>query len=589
MAQPIITKEQADLLRRFKVDFEFFSRKLLKISNKSGEIVNFELNYVQLRILDEIMRLIKEGKPVRVLILKARQMGVSLFFCGLFYHMIWKQSNLNASIISHLSESSHRLLERVKFFHSNLPVMLQHPLMASNRNELYMNEFDKKSGEPIGRNSKIEIKTAESPNQLRSGTYQALHCSEVAFWKDAAECSAAAFNTVANHAGTIITIETTANGKGNFFHKLWTEDNDWVKMFFPWHIFPEYCAEPNIDFKPSRDEEELIEIYKLSYGQLQWRRNTIRLACNNDEELFMQEYPASPEEAFRATGMCRFSMKNLRWYQINFQLPKPAYTGVIDIYDEEMNVDEREINHKKDGGLSIWKPYEKRTNYALFADVAEGKVFENGKTGDRSGADVIRLDNDEKVAEWHGIIEPGDFGKIEVFLAKMYGNAVIVQEINNHGHAAMNTIRQVKRYPDSLIFGHKDNHMNEIQGIVGLGWLTTSKSRPNIINNLARMIQHKEMGIVSYDDICEMETFIKRHGKEPAADENCFDDRVMKTAIREWLITRDWFIDQYNRQYEYWECCARCEHFDRSRLLCIMTTRKTEIDDVCRIFEMAYS
>ena len=46
---------------------------------------------------------------------------------------------------------------------------------------------------------------------------------------------------------TIVVIESTANGVGGEFHRLWQEANDptaetdWVPLFFAWFDHPEYC------------------------------------------------------------------------------------------------------------------------------------------------------------------------------------------------------------------------------------------------------------------------------------------------------------------------------------------------------------
>lgn len=584
---PRLTPEQEKKLQDLMSDFQYYAVVNLVVEDKSAKTVQFKLNRIQYKVWKIIEDQFARGIPVRLCILKARQMGVSTFICGLFYWMISTRKNYKMAIITHLDEASRRLLEKTKFFYRNTPEAIRQASRSSNGKELILDALDRR-GNSIGMNSRVEIKTAESPEQLRSGTYQGLHCSEVAFWNNAEKCALAAFQTVADEPGTIITIETTANGKGNYFHKLWTDKNDFTKLFFGWQEFPEHNREVPDGFKLTDDEEAVKNLYKLKMTQMAWRRWCIDNRCGGDVDRFMQEYPATAEEAFRATGNCRFSMSKLYWYSVNNVLKEPVFSGVVDLYGDELMVQGKNIDIKFEGGLRVWEPCIPRENYAIFADVSEGIVREDGKPCDRSGCDVVKINGDIKVAEWHGLCEPSDFGRIEVMLARQYNNAVIVQEINLHGHAAMTAIRKIERYPDSLIFGQRENVINDVQGLHGIGWLTTSKTRPQIINNLARVIDHKELGLVAKEDIDEMMTFIKRYGKEPAADINCFDDRVIKTAIREWLITRDFFIDQWQRQYEYWEFCGKCVHYNHDKYRCEETKRNTGIDDVCRLFEMVY-
>jgi hypothetical protein len=337
----------------------------------------------------------------------------------------------------------------------------------------------------------------------------------------------------------------------------------------------------------TEDEEAIKKLHNLTNEQLSWRRWCISDQCGGDSNRFMQEYPSTPDEAFRTTGNCRFLMPVLYWYKANQILGEPIFEGVVDLYGDELMVRPSKVDFNDLGGLRIWEAVQERENYAIFADVAEGNIREDGTLADRSGCDVVRIKDDVKVAEWHGIIEPSDFGRIEVMLARLYNNAVIVQEINNPGHSAMTAVRKIERYPDSLIFGQRENVINDIQGMQGMGWLTTSKSRPNIVNNLATIIEHRELGLVAEEDIKEMMTFVRRRGKEPAADLNCYDDRVIKTAIREWLVTRDWFIEQWHREYEYWEFCGKCTHYGTNGK-CDETGRIVTVDNVCRLFDMVY-
>ena len=49
----------------------------LSIKTKPGELIPFKLNSIQKKIIAKIRELQAEGKPIRIWILKARQMGCS--------------------------------------------------------------------------------------------------------------------------------------------------------------------------------------------------------------------------------------------------------------------------------------------------------------------------------------------------------------------------------------------------------------------------------------------------------------------------------------------------------------------------------
>lgn len=567
-------------LRRLKHDFEFFAATVIKIQDKAGNCVPLILNDAQKLVYAIIKADLDAGIPVRVCILKARQLGISTLIAAIFYHYIWGHKNVPMSIITHLSESSSRILDMIKFIHSNVPKQLSVSHLASNSNELVLDSLDK-DGRSQGNNSWIEIHTAESPEQLRSGRFQMLHSSELAFWKKASKCKTAAFQTVPYLPGTIIAVESTANGKGNNFHDFWVTDNGFRKIFIGWQSDPGYCL-PSNGFEPTDEEIEEAARAGLSLGQLAWRRWCIASNCEGNTDTFKQEYPSNPEEAFLSTGQCRFDTPSLSWYSTNRLLPDPILTGEIDCTGKTLQFEPKKINHKQLGGLTIWEPYKKRTNYAIFSDVSEGILFDDGRTGDRSGADVREIETRRKVAEWHGIVEHANFGRIEVFLARQYGNAVIVQEVNNHGHSAI-TAALAEGYPESLFFSREAGNDDEIEGTHRLGWLTSKTTKPIVTNNLAQMILHKSMAAISDQDLYELYTFIRHRNRTVGADINCFDDRVIKIAIAEYLLTNDFFISRWNKIYKVYEKCEKCRHYKKSTKSCYKTQRLCAPDDVCRL------
>ena len=57
----------------------------LKIKNKEAQIIPFKLNYPQQRLYDVIKEQKQKKKPVRIIILKARQMGFSTLTEGILF------------------------------------------------------------------------------------------------------------------------------------------------------------------------------------------------------------------------------------------------------------------------------------------------------------------------------------------------------------------------------------------------------------------------------------------------------------------------------------------------------------------------
>lgn len=130
------------------------------------------------------------------------------------------------------------------------------------------------------------------------------HNSEVAFWPNAQEHAAGILQAIPDEPGTEIFLESTANGVGNYFHKLWQAaeagESEFVAIFVPWYWTAEYRIETGEDFIPTEEENDYQAAYGLDLEQIAWRRKKITEL--GDATLFKQEYPATAAEAFQVTG-----------------------------------------------------------------------------------------------------------------------------------------------------------------------------------------------------------------------------------------------------------------------------------------------
>ena len=87
----------------------------------------------------------------------------------------------------------------------------------------------------------------------------------------------------------------------------WRE-NGFVPVFIPWFTDPDYREPVSKTFERTPDEEDLAEKYNLDDEQLMFRRRKI---AQNGIDLFNQEYPAQPEDAFLNTGRPVFNPEQL--------------------------------------------------------------------------------------------------------------------------------------------------------------------------------------------------------------------------------------------------------------------------------------
>jgi hypothetical protein len=534
------TKEQI-FYERLKSDRAFYIENFLKIRNKSAQLIPFKLNHAQKIVVDLIRKCEEEGRLKRFIVLKARQMGLSTFFEGEIFRATVTNSLTNSLIVAHQDSSTQALFNMSKLFFDELPDVLKPMKKYSNGKELVFENpttDDNVKQENPGLRSKITVATAGAGEVARGMTIHNFHGSEVAFWPDAKTTMLGLMQAIPDTPNTFVAWESTANGVGDFFHEMWQKavrgENEFIPVFLPWFIDPGYTRPFRSDAEreqlldeisgittdsqgnPIRTYDyELMQKFNLTLEQLNWRRYTVANKCQGDEILFMQEYPSTPEEAFISSGRPKFSIKALKKYQTITK--EPIARGYL--FDKGGRV---EFVEDKQGYISIWKKPESGTSYAIGADVAEGLI-----QGDYSCA-VVGNSEFDIVATWHGHIDPDLFGTELVKLSRYYNDAYLGVENNNHGLTTLSQIKKLEYW--NLFFTKSYDKIADTQ-TQKLGWTTSSRTKPFMIDKLAEFVREHYLGIFSDQIISEMYTYVIGDDGKTNAQSGCFDDSVMATAI----------------------------------------------------------
>lgn len=284
-------------LKQAKDNHAFFCTNFLKVITKEGKINPFILNNIQLDFLDKLNKLQKD-KYRKIVILKARQFGMSTFIESLFFRKILFNQGKRAFVIAHQSQSTNAIFNITNLFYEKLPDYLKQifPQEKANAKEIKIKYNE----------SSIRIGTAGGDEIGRGLTNNYLHCSEVAFWDKPDLIIASLMETVADAEDNITIYESTANGYNFFrneFERGLRSEGNIKSLFYGWNQFSEYkkpLTIPREQFYETLTEEErnLQRIYKLSLEQINWRRNKIKTDYEGREQLFKQEYPIIWQEAF---------------------------------------------------------------------------------------------------------------------------------------------------------------------------------------------------------------------------------------------------------------------------------------------------
>ena len=527
------------------INTKAYIENYIKIRNKEGKIVSFRLNMPQQRLYDIIKKQKQARKPVRIIILKARQMGFSTLTESILFKETVTKFNRRTGIITHKATATSNLFNMSKLMLDCLPDDIKPSVKRSNAQELI---FDNDDG--TGLKSKIKCMTAGSSGVGRSDTFDNLHLSELAFWEgDVTATLTGLFQAVPNLPDTMIIIESTANGFEKF-KELWDQavdgQSDFIPLFVAWFEMPEYSM-PYSGFTLTAEEVELKELYNLTNDQLEWRRWCIRNNCQNDIDQFKQEYPSNPEEAFIGTGSCIFD-KNAVINRLRY-VPKPIKQGYF-IYNEE---DARHnimsgikwVNDKK-GCIKLFK----LPNMPAFTQYCIGGDTAGDTQGDEFSSDVIDAKSLEQVATLTMQTDEDLYAKQMYCLGMYYGWALMAIETN------FSTYPQKKLeelgYPNFYVREVVDRFDKKITKQFGFN--TNKKTKPLMLANLVELVREHTDIFNDEKTLRQMLTFVKKDGGVQEAEDGYHDDKVMSIAIAHQATNQVVFTNEpivVNPQYQF--------------------------------------
>lgn len=507
-----------------------YIEQFIKIRDKSGKIIDLKINQGQQKLYDAIKQQAQEKKPIRIIVLKARQIGFSTLTESIIFKNTATKFNVNAGIITHKEEATTNLFNMSKRMYDNLPEEMKPALKRSNAKELI---FDNEDG--TGLKSKIKCMTAGSSGVGRSDTFNYLHISELAFWgNNAKETTVGLFQAVPNLPNTMIVIESTANGF-EYFKELWDMavrgESDFIPVFVGWNELDDYKM-PYTGFELTEEEIKLKTIYDLSLEQLSWRRWCIKNNCGGDAEQFKQEYPINPHEAFISSGTCVFD-KEIVINRIE-ELPQPIKTGYFEYdYNDTLPVGKKISNihwvNDKKGFISI---YEKPNlyKYCIGGDTAgdgsdwfTGHVL-NAKTGKQVARLRHQMDEDLYVRQMYCL---GWYYANKNLKTGVVTPALMCIESNFSSFPNKELVRL--GYPNMFVREKEDRYTGIMDK--SYGFKTTSLTRPVIIAELVKIVREEVELINDKLTLEEMLTFVRNEKGRPEAQQGAHDDLVMGLAI----------------------------------------------------------
>lgn len=504
------------------INTKLYIEKYLKIQDKNSKIVPFKMNKPQMKLYNALKKQYEQGKPQRAIVLKARQMGFSTLTEGIIFKKTVTAFNIKSGIITHEASATDNLFNMSKRYLDNLPDEMKPQIKKSNAKELV---FDSEKG--TGLKGIIKCMTAGNTTVGRSDTFQNLHISEYGFWGEKKKDTLIGLlQSVPNTKDTMIVVESTANGYDDF-KDMWDDavegKSDFIPVFCAWWELDEYRKEYN-GFELNDEEIELKELYNLDDEQLAWRRWCIQTNCRGDINLFKQEYPSCPEEAFISSGNCVFDKEKIinRIQQIKDIEPLKQGSFLYD-YDG-LNITNIRWQEDKNGIIKVYKDVEKNRPYVLGGDTA-------GDGSDNFVGEVLDNISGKQAAELSHETDEDLYARQMYCLGMYYNQALIGVEVNfsTYPQKELERLRYPKLYQRQV----EDSTTHKCQ--LKKGFKTTSITRPIIIAGLVKVIRDDIDTINSAELLREGLSFIKNEQGRAEAEQGKHDDRVMATAIAHYI------------------------------------------------------
>ena len=491
----------------------------MKIKTKDLSVIPLDLDsefaWAQKQLVAKIQEEYNAGRPVRIIILKARQLGLSTCVEAALFNWCFMHPGCNALVLSKDTDSAEGLFEMSKLMWENWPFR---DLFTESHKSVRRLSW-KETG------SSMKIATAKGREVGRSSTIHAVHMSEAAFWPFPEELMTSLKQSVPNKPGTIMVIESTANGAGNWFHQEWFRakagESDFIPIFFPWYFHPEYSfPDTSLSYEDlNKDERDLMTVPGIGLPQLAWRRWCIANNCDNDISKFHQEYPSTDHEAFLTTGRNIFPLDKLdECYD-----PKNGARGMLTPITDPTKK-QGEFIKDSSGPLRIFRYPGENQKYVVAGDPTKTTW------GDPACIQVLNFHTFEQVAVWHGPSEPVAFAHRLAELGAFYNNAVVNCEIEGGGLASIAILTSKLFYPNVWRYRQIDKMPGQLTNAYGfsMNWQRKQTAISYVIDLLGQRI------LKLHDEITrdQMENYVSlRYGELGPASERGCDDAVTSLAI----------------------------------------------------------
>lgn len=395
------------------------------------------------------------------------------------------------------------------------------------------------------RNNTVTITSAETPEAARGKDIAMAHLSEVAFWRTSAchdpnDIIRSIAGSVALASHTLLVIESTANGVGNYFHTEWLRAeagvSDKTAIFVPWYEYGIYTL-------PVDDYETLwnsLDPYErglwqrgLSLEQIAWYHAKRREYTTH--RAMQAEYPSTADEAFTATDRGVFDTDGIA--RLRTECRQPASTGEICGNAVKGREALRNVHFTADsaGRLKIWKHPEQSVSTDRYLTIVD--IGGRSDTSDYSVIAVVDRHGDgnrpEIVAQWRGHTDHDLLAWNASQIATYYRKALLIVESNTietertEGENSGYILDEIADYYDNVYYRRSGEGSTAMRP----GFHTNRQTKPLIVNNLVAAVRDGSYTERDSGAVDELQTYERKPNGTFGAKDGHHDDILMTRCI----------------------------------------------------------
>lgn len=426
--QDTLTPPERDWIRYQRIlcamDFWYWVERAVWIKDTDNQTVRMELWKSQTIFLQLVAEMEDDEIAIFLIILKARQLGISRIITLILLHRVVFDSNINAYLASSTDKKTLKLFKLISFVLVRMPYWMQPG--SSQPGKLGKVDQAGRLLEFFNGSAITMEHGQQSTGMARGDSPNVVHLSELAEFDDLTSLvDSALLRGMHPSPRAFLALEGTAEGINNPWHQKWeTAKSDWPQrkgrlrpLFLPWFVGGLYPKEVDLRSRPVPDNyindmapwamehARMAEVYVNQTDYLVrhlgsswhmpleqiWYYECERSSAVKERRLnkFLQEMPANDDEAFQSSNITVFDVDTINFYRTNTH-SQPLWgvfglRGPVEFIPARLQPSEILIDHDLepikincDVGGDVIIPFElvplKFEGWSLEADSSRGSV-----------------------------------------------------------------------------------------------------------------------------------------------------------------------------------------------------------------------